>query len=214
MFYHLFNTNITSVFLPFDLGECSLFFTQFVFDEIREAPYSSDPTASTVGSRDKVIDKAIDLSPRAELASAVTEAIVPCPRRFGATFAPGGTLVVFSSSLAVIRAQTADAQTMDAQTKHARTADDLIQRARSSSQVTRPSQLASCTVRLRSLGGCIFYRSTSMLMYCYVDRLYIDTDRNIFTHKSGFLFFILVKDLLELLELFNLNRSGEERVRT
>lgn len=33
------------------------------------------------------------------------EPIVPCPRRFGATFAPNGFLVVFSSALAVVRAR-------------------------------------------------------------------------------------------------------------
>lgn len=33
------------------------------------------------------------------------EPIVPCPRRFGATFAPNGTLVVFSSALGVVRAR-------------------------------------------------------------------------------------------------------------
>lgn len=45
--------------------------------------------------------------PDAEMAMVqAEEPIVPCPRRFGATFAPNGSLVVFCSALAVVRART------------------------------------------------------------------------------------------------------------
>eukprot|EP00904_Undaria_pinnatifida_P003680 jgi/Undpi1/13312/HiC_scaffold_8.g02973.m1 len=48
-----------------------------------------------------------DMTPGAEMAMAqAEEPIVPCPRRFGATFAPNGSLVVFCSALAVVRART------------------------------------------------------------------------------------------------------------
>lgn len=47
------------------------------------------------------------ITPSDDLAMAL-EPIVPCPRRFGATFAPNGTLVVFSSALVVVRARTGD----------------------------------------------------------------------------------------------------------
>ncbi|CAM9282771.1 unnamed protein product, partial [Laminaria digitata] len=50
-----------------------------------------------------------DMTPAAEMAMASPdEPIVPCPRRFGATFAPNGSLVVFCSALAVVRARTDD----------------------------------------------------------------------------------------------------------
>ena len=48
-----------------------------------------------------------DKTPGAEMAMArPDEPIVPCPRRFGATFAPNGSLVVFCSALAVVRARS------------------------------------------------------------------------------------------------------------
>lgn len=53
------------------------------------------------GTRDKTLG--------AEMAmTRPDEPIVPCPRRFGATFAPNGKLVVFCSALAVVRARTDD----------------------------------------------------------------------------------------------------------
>lgn len=51
-------------------------------------------------------DNRRDTLPSTSLLAA--DAIVPCPRRFGAAFAPNGTLVVFSSALVVLRARTSD----------------------------------------------------------------------------------------------------------
>lgn len=69
-------------------------FAQFPLDEPRPAP-SDYPSG---GKFDEVLSSA-DMDP-----SLSTDPIVPCPRRFGATFAANGTLVVFCSSLVVVRA--------------------------------------------------------------------------------------------------------------
>ncbi|CAM9739944.1 unnamed protein product [Scytosiphon promiscuus] len=55
-----------------------------------------------VGTQHDTDDTAL-ASPGASLSAANDEAI-PCPRRFGATFAANGTLVVFSSSMEAVRA--------------------------------------------------------------------------------------------------------------
>lgn len=59
-----------------------------------------------------------DMTPGAEMAMArPDEPIVPCPRRFGATFAPNGSLVVFCSALAVVRARTDDGRKSSGSTR-------------------------------------------------------------------------------------------------
>lgn len=111
---------------------------QFVLDETRVVPVTSEPIAGAKVSDPSALTElptlASGLSAVSGLSSlsalsavsAGSEPIVPCPRRFGATFSPGGTLVVFSSSLAVILARPP------------RPDDTRKHRTRGSSQVITP----------------------------------------------------------------------------
>lgn len=63
----------------------------------------SHPSSPWRCSTQQDVDDIARAGPGPPLPAAVDDGI-PCPRRFGATFAANGTLVVFSSSLEVVRA--------------------------------------------------------------------------------------------------------------